>query len=92
MSKFYKASRAAQARNRRKRKSKHLKFLQQQSRAPGATSSLKREYDEALKRHTKWLKTNRELGGKNWPVMLRRNCLARFVKLNGSRKLKKLLI
>ena len=60
MSKSYKASRAAQARRRRKRKSKHLARLQQQSSAKGATSSLKTEYDVALKRQNKLLKTNSE--------------------------------
>ena len=60
MSKSYKAGRAAQARRRRKRKIKHLAGLQQQSSATGATSSLQTEYDVALKRHNKLLKTNRE--------------------------------
>ena len=60
MSKLYKTGRAAQARRRRKRKTKHIEGLQQQSIATVATSSLQREHDVALKRHNKLLKTNRE--------------------------------
>ena len=60
MSKFYKARRAAQAKGRRARKSKELKVLQQRASAPGASSSLKKEYHVAFERHTKLLQTGRE--------------------------------
>ena len=60
MSKLYKATRAAQARRRRARKSKELKVLQQRASAPGASSSLQREYHVALERHNKLLHAGRE--------------------------------
>ena len=57
MSKLHNASRAAQARKRRERKRKQLEDLWHLANAPDASSFVKREYEAAFERHTKFLKT-----------------------------------
>ena len=92
MSKLHNPSRAAEARRRREKKRNQLEDLRQLATAPGASSSLKREYEAAFERHTKFLKTERTRVAtwrKNWPLIVKRKFLMLLRKQNGIRKLKK---
>ena len=60
MSKWYKTSRAGQARRRRARKSNQLKIMQQRASASGASSSLQTEYHVAHERRNKFLHSERK--------------------------------
>ena len=57
---MFKARRAAQAKKRRRRVKNHLEALQKLASAPGAPSSIQREYRVALEQHSKLLRSNRE--------------------------------
>ena len=92
MSKLYKCKRAAQARSRRRRKSKQIDVLKKLASAPDAAKSLQREYDVALEEHTKMLKSNRERSlswRKKLAVDIEKGVVNALVKARGHKKAKK---